>query len=112
MTMILDTNVLTEMVGDDPAIHQALLAQFVPQTKEIIDEIDAALAQQDLQAVGDLGHKMKSSARYMGAMELGDVSEALQDAGKSGDAAAVATIVARLHDVFAATTKQIDETFS
>lgn len=109
--MILDPNVLTEMVGDDPALHKALLSQFVPQTSDIVAEVDAAFADNSAEAVGALGHKLKSSARYMGAIALGDICEALQNAGEADDWAEIQKLVPQLHDVFDQTVASIESTY-
>ncbi len=47
-------------------------------------EIEAALVRCDLPALNGLGHRTKSSARSVGAMDYGKLSEALEHC-KNGD---------------------------
>jgi signal transduction histidine kinase/CheY-like chemotaxis protein/HPt (histidine-containing phosphotransfer) domain-containing protein len=104
---IWNRDTLAEMVGDDPALHKTLLADFIPQSVAIVAEIDAAFAAKDAQKIGALGHKLKSSARYMGAKAMGDVCEALQHSGHAGEWDKITVLVPRLQDLMAQTEREI-----
>ena len=85
-----DVHVLEQLVGDDPAMINEMLTDFRVSMNKIAAELHEAYQCERLEAVGALAHKLKSSARSVGAMALGEVCEALERMGKNKDAAALA----------------------
>lgn len=81
----IDPEALTRMVGDNRDMHRQLLLKFVETTPVIIQQIHTASSEKRADIVGDLGHKLKSSARAIGANELADVCQALEQAGKENN---------------------------
>ena len=47
--------------------------------------MDGAAAKNDLEAMGQSAHRLKGSAASFGALRLGDVSAAVEQAAKAGD---------------------------
>ncbi|MHB1358329.1 MAG: PAS domain S-box protein [Rhodocyclaceae bacterium] len=88
----LDVSVLAALVGDDPATLREFLLDFRASAAAIAAELQAACAAGDAAQVGALAHKLKSSARSVGALALGEICAALEAAGKVGDIAAVAAL--------------------
>ena len=82
---VIDRTMLTAVVGDDPELHRKLLTKFVDQAFKTVQEIDDAIAASSTQQVGELGHKLKSSARTIGANALADLCQELEVAGKGDD---------------------------
>ncbi len=82
---VVDPTALTAIVGDDPDLHREVLGEFVAPAAEIVAQIHAAFAAQAVGEVGELGHKLKSSARTIGAHALADLCAALEAAGKAED---------------------------
>ena len=74
---------LIGLVGDDRDRHRLLFATFVNTTREIIETIQAACQDRAVDVVGQQAHKLKSSARSMGADQLADVCWALETAAKN-----------------------------
>ena len=48
------------------------------------EKLRAAFAQSQAADVGDMAHKLKSSARWVGALRLGDVLEMMEETASSG----------------------------
>ena len=76
---------LTDMFGDDPEMFAEILGDFVTSATAIVAEIKAAHDARDGGDVGGGGHKLKSAARAVGAYELADMCERLEQAGKAAD---------------------------
>ncbi|MBI3523460.1 MAG: Hpt domain-containing protein [Betaproteobacteria bacterium] len=87
-TPVVQISKLTEMVGDDPAVHARLLAKFLVSARRNLEDIAAARERGVAAEMGALGHKFKSAARSMGAEALAQACEALEHQGKAGDVAA------------------------
>ncbi len=82
-----DVSVLAALVGDDPATLHEFLRDFRDSAASIAAELTAACAAGDAAQAGALAHKLKSSARSVGALALGEICAALEAAGKAGDKA-------------------------
>jgi CheY-like chemotaxis protein/HPt (histidine-containing phosphotransfer) domain-containing protein len=83
---ILDTAVLAELVGADPALVEELLSDYRRSVLRAAEEIRSALALGQRDAACNGAHKLKSSSRSVGAMALGDVCARLEQAGVDVDA--------------------------
>jgi CheY-like chemotaxis protein/HPt (histidine-containing phosphotransfer) domain-containing protein len=84
-----DVSVLKRLVGDDAAVVREVLQDFRVSAAKINADLRAACASRQPQAAGAAAHKLKSSARSVGALALGELCATLERAGKSGDAAAL-----------------------
>jgi PAS domain S-box-containing protein len=93
---IIDLAVLTQMVGDDPAKLKKFSLRFIESARQGMVEVEAALAGEDATALGALGHRAKSAARSVGAMQYADLCHDLEQAGKNGDLARAREIVPQL----------------
>ena len=81
-----DRLTLQAYVGDQPARQQKLLATYLKSAKEALRAARLAIDAKDWSAAAAQGHKLKSSSRCVGAMQLANVCEALEHAGKCGNA--------------------------
>ncbi|KQQ36330.1 hybrid sensor and regulator [Duganella sp. Leaf126] len=70
---------------------------FLESASEGMVEIDAALAAGDVVLLSELGHRLKSSARAVGATRFGNLCLALEQGRRHPDTAAAAAIVAQMH---------------
>ncbi|MDP2169370.1 MAG: response regulator [Rhodocyclaceae bacterium] len=100
----LDVSVLEQLVGDDPAVIDKFLRSFRASALGIASEITIAIdAGQSAQAAA-LAHKLKSSARSFGALALGELCAAMEQAGKAGQRETLNDLrprfAAELHAVF------------
>jgi len=87
---VFDRQVLAEMLGDDVAAQRELLADYRAAAGQLRGALDAAYAAHDGEALARIAHKLKSSSRAVGAMQLGAASAALERAGRERDWAGIA----------------------
>jgi HPt (histidine-containing phosphotransfer) domain-containing protein len=87
---IMDISVLEALVGDDPAIVNEFLTDYLASSRNNMEEMRAVLAVGDARQVGTLAHKLKSSSRAVGALALGDLCAELENLGKTEDMEAIA----------------------
>jgi PAS domain S-box-containing protein len=100
---------LTELVGDNTAMHQRLLGRFLTNTEQQVAAITAGAAVGDTKIVTGQAHTLKSAARSVGALALGELCEALETAGHQGDAPACAALAVGLPGAFAAAADRIKQ---
>jgi signal transduction histidine kinase/CheY-like chemotaxis protein/HPt (histidine-containing phosphotransfer) domain-containing protein len=81
----IDEQALKSMFGDDPEMFKEILNDFVPPSHQIIKDIQNGWKARSAEAVKQAAHKLKSSARSIGAMELADICQSLETAGKEED---------------------------
>lgn len=77
-----EPDVLRNIVGDDPAIIASFLKKFIPQAQAILSDLEEAYSAKDPEAVRFHSHKLKSSARAIGALSLGELCANLEKAGR------------------------------
>jgi PAS domain S-box-containing protein len=78
----IDPQALQRVFGDDEAAKLSILQTFVDQTKETIEIFDAAYELRDAEKISFHAHKLKSSARTIGANKFADLCLALELAGR------------------------------
>lgn len=109
----IDLAVLQHLVGDDPAVLQRFLRGFRDSTAQLVMNLEEAIAGGQAVYAGDQGHKLKSSARSLGALAFGELCEEVERVGKAGDlasltalrprfAAAAQEVIAALDDLLSA----------
>ncbi len=82
---IWNSEILGDLVGDNPILQKRLLAKFLDNARVQGQQIQAALAGLDLPAVKGLAHTLKSAARSVGALALGELCQQLEAAANSQD---------------------------
>jgi CheY-like chemotaxis protein/HPt (histidine-containing phosphotransfer) domain-containing protein len=83
--VLFDPLALVPLIGDDAQVIAEVLNDFLAASEAIILEIGHSLQNSDAQAGGKAGHKLKSSARSVGANVLADLCMSLEAAGKAND---------------------------
>ncbi len=81
----LDLGVLKGLVGDDVLRIDKFLRSFQTSSARIAADLRAACQGGQAGAAGAAAHKLKSSARAVGALALGELCEAMEQAGMAGD---------------------------
>lgn len=105
--IVWDAATLTRMVGDHPEMHRRLLDKFLLGSEEQVATIVSAVAAGDLETVAALAHKMKSAARTVGALRLGELCQELETSGRAGDMDALHPRTAELEVAFEDASVQI-----
>lgn len=80
-----DVSVLEGLVGHDRSILLDFLDMFQASTATIAYEFVTACSKREAVAAGAQAHKLKSSARAVGAMQLGHICALLEKAGRESD---------------------------
>ena len=104
----IDDQALKDMFGDDPETFKEIIQSFVQSSEAITGEIKDGWAKRSARDVRAAAHKLKSSARSVGANELADVCAALETAGKAEKWDAINELTPKLDPLFA-TVKQYVE---
>ncbi|WP_081882251.1 response regulator [Cryobacterium sp. MLB-32] len=81
----LDVSVLEGLVGHDRATLLDFLDMFQSSAALIARELTSACARREAIVAGAQAHKLKSSARAVGAITLGQLCAALETAGRAND---------------------------
>jgi HPt (histidine-containing phosphotransfer) domain-containing protein len=106
-----DEHALARAVGENPALQRRLLERFLCSAKEHVGQIGAAGLAQGIKTVVEQAHMLKSAARSVGAMQLADLCQAMEDAGKTGDVAACLGFAHAVEPAFSAAKQIIQVNF-
>ena len=82
---VLDDTTLAKLIGDDAATLAEVRRDFVVSARFTAEEMRDAVKHDEHATVGSLAHRLKSSARAIGALELGRWCERLEVADKAAD---------------------------
>jgi HPt (histidine-containing phosphotransfer) domain-containing protein len=88
-----DLGVLAELVGDDPRLISEFVREFSVSAALLADELSNAALAGRTGEVADIAHKLKSSARSLGAIKLGDLCASLEEAGRARHLQGLADLV-------------------
>jgi len=99
---------LPELIGDDATIIAEFLSEYRSSARETAREMRGACDAGDWRQVGDHAHRLKSSSRSVGAMQLGNICAALEQAGREGDGERVQGLVTALEATLDATLQAMD----
>ena len=81
-----DAMTLTELVGDNPTLHRRLLEKFLSHAQVQVTDICAAATAGECKTLAGVAHTLKSAARSVGALQLGELCQGLETTGLAGDA--------------------------
>ncbi len=80
-----DVSALSELFGDDPDTIRDILSEFAVASNDNVQEILSACSEKSAEGVKAATHKLKSSARTVGAIGLADVCVVMEKAGAEAD---------------------------
>jgi two-component system sensor histidine kinase/response regulator len=98
----LDVSVLMAQVGDEPEVVGAFLREFRVGASKATGALRAACGSRQAAEVEAVAHKLKSSARSVGALALGELCEHIEAAGRDGRLDTVAQLWPRFETEMAA----------
>lgn len=81
--LALDVRVLQALVGDDPEVINEFLHDFRLSVAQALMEMRAACHAHEPASVTTVAHKLKSSARAVGALALGELCVQMEAAGQA-----------------------------
>jgi CheY-like chemotaxis protein/HPt (histidine-containing phosphotransfer) domain-containing protein len=82
---------------------------FLQSARDGMKEVDAALARDDLVQLSELGHRIKSSARAVGAMQFGNLCLGLEHLRKDPDIGKARQLVQQMHAMLAVLDEHIEQ---
>jgi len=91
----LDVKVLVALVGDDAAVIREFLHDFGTSATQIALELRNACRSGQPLLTAAAAHKLKSAARSVGALALGECCAAMEQAGKAGDTLLLRALLAQ-----------------
>ena len=95
MVMAMGLGGLEQLVGDDEESTLELFDEFRLARVQTAEHLRQGVASGDLGKAAALGHRLKSSSRSVGALELGELCQLIESAGKGGDRVAMARNMVR-----------------
>jgi PAS domain S-box-containing protein len=96
-----DAEALTRLLGGEPAQHRRMLGSYIENADRIVAGIHAAIDATDAAGAGELAHQLKSGARSVGCMALGEWCQLLEDAGNQGDLDRARVLAAKVQSAHA-----------
>ena len=104
--MALDQTALNELRALDPDGSCGLLAQiiaaYLQDTPNLIRQIEAALAANDIEALTRSAHSLKSTCMSLGVTRVSQIARDIEFAGKSNSIAGCSSLLAALTAEYAA----------
>ncbi len=92
-----DASALDRQVGKNTALQVRLLEKFLLNGKRQVAELTAAVAARRPELTAEIAHALKANARCVGALQLGESCQRIEQAGFAGngaDCVALAQVVA------------------
>ena len=111
MDPTLDLAALIDMFGDDRDKVAKLLLRFIDSTRAGFAEMQASLASGDVARMRELGHRIKSASRIVGAGAMAALCERLEKlppADAASEQADAAALLAHLWPLLEQASLQID----
>tara|TARA_R110001599_G_C12272062_1_gene661590 strand:+ start:429 stop:845 length:417 start_codon:yes stop_codon:yes gene_type:complete len=104
---VFDPSVLCQFVGDDEAIINGFLREYIISADAIGSSISEAIDKKDWQMVGELAHRLKSSSLTVGALLLGELCTSLETACNEAEFEQAMSLAATFSANWTCTMKQI-----
>ena len=92
-------SILAQLLGYHPDKIRKFAFKFLQTTEAGFNEMEEALAANDVQKVRELGHRIKSSARAVGAVSFAELCLQLEHLAPEDDIATAREIVLRMQSL-------------
>jgi CheY-like chemotaxis protein/HPt (histidine-containing phosphotransfer) domain-containing protein len=92
----IDLGVLAQIVGSEPEKIYRFGKMFLETAEDTIGQMQVAYFAEDTQTISALGHKLKSSARTVGANSFAEICEALELSGQQNNLTEIQALLTRL----------------
>ena len=100
MTTTLDLSALQDLANNDPAKVRKFALLFIKSLEDVLGQIDRAMAENDLNLLGSMGHRAKSTALNIGAAEFSEQCRLLEHSARAQDAQTAMAIARGLRPRF------------
>ena len=109
---VIDLLVLAERLGGEPDDVRRFAFKFLEAAQQGLEEMDTALDEQAAATLAALGHRIKSSARTVGAMKFADLCQSLEPLKQGGSVEQAGKTVAQLHSLLEVISAHVHNAFS
>ncbi len=92
----IDISVLMQSVGDNFETQCQLLISYAEALPGVVGDIQQAFAGNNFEQLADYAHRLKSSSGGLGAMQLADTCQIIEQAGREGRISEIESSVSRL----------------
>jgi signal transduction histidine kinase/CheY-like chemotaxis protein/HPt (histidine-containing phosphotransfer) domain-containing protein/CHASE1-domain containing sensor protein len=106
---LFDLEALAQTFGGKPDKMRKYALLFLSSARDGLQELDEALEMEDLAHLAELGHRIKSSARAVGAMQFGNLCYALEQVRNDTGMANARRLVQELHAMLAVLDHHIEQ---
>ncbi len=106
---IWDASALDRCVGKNPVFQRRFLLKFLARASLQVADIVAGVEARNLANVAEIAHVLKSNAKSVGAMQLGEYSQRLEQAGYANDGLTCKALVPDLVEALAKASVAIHE---
>lgn len=96
-----DPGMLSGIVGDNLVTHRRLIKKYLIKSQDQAEHLRAALVAKKCADVAQIAHGLKSNARAVGAIRLGDLCEKLEHAGKANDLVVLESLLTEFNTAIA-----------
>jgi PAS domain S-box-containing protein len=103
-----NASTLRDLVGDDLDLQVELLNDFLRGARQQTAQIITAAAASDTSTLAGVAHTMKSAARTVGALSLGELCQRLETDGMAGNAAGCRALAGGLESALAVASRAIE----
>lgn len=110
--LAVDMAMLRQMFHNNNALVRKFGLKFMEVANDTLAEMKEAQAKQDLSELGRLGHKLKSSARTIGASSFADLCEGLEKANTSNDWSGAESLLEKIPPLLDRIKQQLESEFS
>jgi HPt (histidine-containing phosphotransfer) domain-containing protein len=98
---------LWDIAGGSTQIFQEIIDDYMTMAKQVVSEIEGAIATNDARATAHAAHSLKGSSAMMGAHLVQKTTEAIERAAVSGDLGAARALLPVLGKAHEATLAQL-----
>jgi PAS domain S-box-containing protein len=105
-------NILESLVGSDRVIIKEFLSDFLRDSREMVSELQNAVVDSKADEVRFIAHKLKSSARSIGALALGEWCAQMEKSAKQDDTEKLAELLPGLKQKLAKVEIYIEKVLS
>ena len=81
----IDMSIIKGLIGDNEAMIRVFFQKFVDTVPSDMDAIKQSISEQDFVACKARAHKLKSSAKAIGAINLADICQTIEDTSLQKD---------------------------
>jgi two-component system sensor histidine kinase/response regulator len=106
---LIDMAALSTTFGGNPVKMRKYALLFLESAQHAMEQIGEALAQGDMGRAGDLAHRLKSSAKAIGAMGFANLCEALESMRDGQDASDAPALAARMAELLGELGQHIEQ---